>query len=65
MEFAVEVEALGLDAERFRALYEDALPRICGYFRDRYLAYEYPSRTEDNLALTDIRAQHPNAKGDR
>jgi hypothetical protein len=61
MEFAVEVEALGLDAERFRALYEDALPRICGYF----LAYEYPSRTEDNLALTDIRAQHPNAKGDR
>jgi hypothetical protein len=31
--------------------------------RDRYLAYEYLPRTDDNLALTDIRAQHPDAKG--
>jgi hypothetical protein len=31
--------------------------------RERYLAYEYLPRTEDNLALTDIRAQHPNATG--
>jgi hypothetical protein len=28
---------------------------------DRYLAFEYVPRTEANLALTDIRAQHPNA----
>jgi len=31
--------------------------------RDRYLAYEYLPRTVDNLALTDIRAQHPDATG--
>jgi hypothetical protein len=30
---------------------------------DRYLTFEYLPRTEANLALTDIRAQHPNAKG--
>ncbi len=36
MELAVrEAEALGLDAERFRAFYEDALPRIYGYFLHR------------------------------
>jgi hypothetical protein len=29
---------------------------------DRYLTFEYLPRTEANLALTDIRAQHPNAK---
>jgi hypothetical protein len=29
----------------------------------RYLTYEYLPRTDDNLALTDIRAQHPNATG--
>lgn len=29
--------------------------------RERYLAFEYLPRTEANLALTDIRAQHPNA----
>jgi hypothetical protein len=28
---------------------------------DRYLTFEYLPRTEANLALTDIRAQHPNA----
>lgn len=28
---------------------------------DRYLAFEYLPRTEENLALTDIRAQHPDA----
>jgi len=28
---------------------------------DRYLRFEYLPRTEANLALTDIRAQHPNA----
>lgn len=28
---------------------------------ERYLTYEYLPRTEANLALTDIRAQHPNA----
>jgi hypothetical protein len=31
--------------------------------RERYLAYEYLPRTEANLALTDIRAQHPEASG--
>ena len=31
--------------------------------RERYLAYEYLPRTEANLALTDIRAQHPDAIG--
>jgi hypothetical protein len=31
--------------------------------RERYLAYEYLPRTDDNLALTDIRAQHPDATG--
>jgi hypothetical protein len=29
--------------------------------RERYLAYEYLPRTDANLALTDIRAQHPDA----
>ena len=29
----------------------------------RFLAYEYLPRTAENLALTDIRAQHPNATG--
>jgi hypothetical protein len=32
---------------------------------DRYLIYEYLPRTEDNLALTDIWAQHPYATGPR
>ena len=27
----------------------------------RYLTFEYLRRTDANLALTDIRAQHPNA----
>jgi hypothetical protein len=27
----------------------------------RYLRFEYLPRTDANLALTDIRAQHPNA----
>jgi hypothetical protein len=31
--------------------------------RWRYLVYEYLPRTDTNLALTDIRAQHPNAVG--
>ena len=31
--------------------------------RERYRAYEYLPRTDDNLALTDIRAQHPDATG--
>ena len=31
--------------------------------RERYLAYEYLPRTEANLALTDIQAQHPDAIG--
>src|SRR5262249_62311317 len=31
--------------------------------RERYLAYEYLPRTRANLALTDIRAQHPGAIG--
>lgn len=30
---------------------------------DRYLTFEYLPRTQANLALTDIRAQHPDAKG--
>jgi RNA polymerase sigma-70 factor (ECF subfamily) len=36
MELAArEVEALGLDPTRFRAFFEDALPRIYGYFLHR------------------------------
>ena len=36
MELAVrEVEALGLNPEKFRAFYEHALPRIYGYFLHR------------------------------
>ena len=31
--------------------------------RERYLAYEYLPRTDDNLALTNILAQHPDAIG--
>jgi hypothetical protein len=31
--------------------------------RERYLAYEYLPRTDANRALTDIRAQHPDATG--
>ena len=34
-----------------------------GYAEIRYLAYEYLPRTAANLALTDIRAQHPHATG--
>jgi hypothetical protein len=37
-------------------------PTIDGIrFDVRFLTYEYLPRTEANLALTDIRAQHPNA----
>jgi hypothetical protein len=32
-------------------------------FVNRYLSYEYLPRTAANLALTDIRAQQPDAKG--
>jgi hypothetical protein len=32
---------------------------------ERYLAFEYLPRTDDNLALTDIRAQHPMRPGRR
>src|SRR5262245_17423977 len=36
MELALrDVEALGVDPEKFRAFYEDALPRIYGYFLRR------------------------------
>ncbi len=36
MELAVEAaEALGLDPDRFRAFYEEALPKIYGYFLHR------------------------------
>jgi hypothetical protein len=31
------------------------------YLKTRYLEFEYLPRTAENLALTDIRAQHPNA----
>ena len=31
--------------------------------RTRYLTFEYLPRTAANLALTDIRAQHPDAIG--
>lgn len=31
--------------------------------RTRYLTFEYLPRTAGNLALTDIRAQHPDAIG--
>jgi hypothetical protein len=34
-------------------------------FVERYLEIEYLPRTEDNLALTDIRAQHPDARIER
>lgn len=40
--------------ERFGALHFDVVTR--------YLTYEYLPRTAANLALTDIRAQHPDAK---
>jgi hypothetical protein len=29
----------------------------------RFLTFEYLPRTDANLALTDIKAQHPNATG--
>jgi hypothetical protein len=49
MDVAVrEVEALGLDPERFRAFYEDALPRIYGYFLHRCYG----------LSVTQTRAHH-------
>jgi hypothetical protein len=37
-------------------------PLRFGFVR-HYLTYEYLPRTDDNLALTDIRAQHPDATG--
>jgi hypothetical protein len=33
------------------------------HLRIRYLEVEYQKRTAENLALTDIRAQHPDATG--
>jgi hypothetical protein len=38
-------------------------PLIWHHVVVRYLTYEYLARTDANLALTDIRAQHPNATG--
>lgn len=38
-------------------------PVVRLYFVMRYLTFEYLPRTASNLALTDIRAQHPNANG--
>jgi hypothetical protein len=38
-------------------------PVICARVSMRYLTFEYLPRTAANLALTDIRAQHPDATG--
>ena len=38
-------------------------PVVSFRFVDRFVIFEYLPRTAANLALTDIRAQHPNATG--
>ena len=38
-------------------------PALQFHIRERYLTFEYLPRTAANLALTDIRAQHPDATG--
>ena len=38
-------------------------PVVLLQMRTRYLTFEYLPRTAANLALTDIRAQHPDAIG--
>jgi hypothetical protein len=40
-----------------------ARPVVSFHFVDRFLIFEFLPRTAANLALTDIRAQHPNATG--
>jgi hypothetical protein len=40
-----------------------AAPVVSFHFVDRFPIFEYLRRTAANLALTDIRAQHPNATG--
>lgn len=38
-------------------------PVVSFHFVDRFVIFEYLPRTAANLALTDIRAQHPDATG--
>jgi hypothetical protein len=55
----LDPETLDLVAYEFAR--DPTLPGIRHVWR--YLAYEYLPRTDANLALTDIRAQHPGATG--
>ena len=59
-----------LDPESFQPIQEDSpngvfnfpgSPVVWFHITTRYLTYEYLPRTAANVALTDIRAQHPNA----
>ena len=50
-----------VDPETFHPVEMHALAQVDVV--DRYLTFEYLPRTDANLALTDIRAQHPYAKG--
>jgi hypothetical protein len=48
-----------LDPVRYDYARDPVFPQLRNL--ERYLAYEYLPRTDANLALTDIRAQHPDA----
>ena len=57
---------LYVDPETFSPVEIHGYGSIAGLWHQlviRYLTYEYLPRTPANLALTDIRAQHPNAVG--
>jgi hypothetical protein len=57
---------LYVDPETFYPVEIDSYGHIAGLWFQiviRYLTYEYLPRTAANVALTDIRAQHPNAVG--
>ena len=60
---AEEAPALGLEPEGFRAFYEEALPRVYGYFLHR--SGGYAPVAEDLTQETFLAAVHELTKGKR